>query len=663
MKKTITLLAILFCLHINSQNIMTIAGNGSGSYSGDGGAAITANINLPYAVAFDAAGNMYIADVNNFRIRKVNKVTGIISTFAGNGISGYSGDGGQATNAKLNYPSSVAFDAADNMYIADNFNHCIRKVNTSGIISTFAGSGIAGYSGDGGTATSAKLNYPEGLTIDNSGTVYVADAANNRIREINISTGIIKTTAGNGTAGFNGDGVASTTELSFPIGVSFDANTGYLYIADRDNNRVRLCNGGVVNTVAGNGGAGFSGDGGQATGFGSELWYPSGVVRDAAGNVYIADNGNHRIRKINTAGVLSTFAGNGTASFSGDGGAATAAELTNPEGVAIDTQGNLYISDSGNNRVRFICNSGINITVNSPGICAVAGATATLTASGANTYTWNTGATGSAITVSPTSSANYIVTGTSANNCANPTTSTVTVHSLPGIAVNTAIICAGNQTTLVATITNTVLTTCAWSNGTTGIYNVVSPTVTTNYTTTATDANNCKNTATTIVIVNPLPTVSVISNTTNLCTDSTAILTANGANTYTWSTSATTTTIAITPSVTTTYTVTGKDGNGCINAITLTQTVTNCSASGIDKITNNNEVNIYPNPNTGTFIIETNTSEKQTLKIFDINGKLVLSQFINDKTNIDASGLNAGVYNISILGNAGIIYKRMVIVK
>ncbi|MGP8214166.1 MAG: T9SS type A sorting domain-containing protein [Bacteroidia bacterium] len=329
--------------------INTVAGNGIEGYSGDGGQATAAELHMAAGVALDASGNLYIADQGNNRIRKVNK-SGVITTVAGNGTGGYSGDGGQATAAELFTPFQVAVDAKGNLYIADNQNSRVRMVSSTGIITTIAGTGDFGYSGDGGPATAAEVNGPEGIGVDASGNVYVVDNANERIRIINTS-GIITTIAGNGTGSYSGDGgQATAAEIYEPTGVSIDAN-GNLYIADSQNNRIRKVNtSGVISTVAGNGVSGFGGDGGQATA--AELSVAFGIAVDANGNFYIGDAQNARIRMVNSSGVISTIAGDGTLGYSGDGGPATAAELLTPEQVAIDALGDIYVADQVNFRVR-----------------------------------------------------------------------------------------------------------------------------------------------------------------------------------------------------------------------------------------------------------------------------------------------------------------------
>jgi sugar lactone lactonase YvrE len=277
-------------------------------------------------------------------------VSGTITTVAGNGTPGFSGDGGPATNARLAYPTGVAVDAAGNLYIADRLNSRVRKVSTSGTITTVAGDGSAGFSGDGGPATNAQLAGPYGVAVDAAGNLYIADFQNSRVRKVSTS-GTITTVAGDGSFGFSGDGgPATNAQLAGPNGVAVDA-AGNLYIADINNHRVRkVSTSGTITTVAGNGTPGFSGDGGPATN--ARLRPPTGVAVDAAGNLYIADIFNQRVRKVSTSGTITTVAGTGIYGFSGDGGPATNARLAYPSGVAVDAAGNLYIADQNNHRVR-----------------------------------------------------------------------------------------------------------------------------------------------------------------------------------------------------------------------------------------------------------------------------------------------------------------------
>lgn len=335
--------------------INTIAGNGTGAYAGDGGFAIPAEIFNPRGVAVDSAGNVYLTDVGNNRIRKLTASTGIISTIAGTGTAGYSGDGGPATSAQINFPIGIVLDSAGNIYFADYNNNRIRKIAAStGIITTYAGNGTAGYLGDGGQATNAELNLPDALAIDSSGNIYVMEYGNQRIRKI-ASNGVISTYAGNGTAGFSGDGgPATSAEINSPNGLAVDS-AGNLYIGDTANSRVRkvTASTGVITTFAGNGTKGYSGDGGPATS--AKIASPAGVAVDGAGNVYVEDFGNSDIREISASnGVISTIAGNGTQGFSGDGGPAINAELNFPIGIALDIARNIYIADLNNNRIRAI---------------------------------------------------------------------------------------------------------------------------------------------------------------------------------------------------------------------------------------------------------------------------------------------------------------------
>ena len=439
-----------------------------------------AELNQPAGLAFDKSGNLYIADVTNNRIRKVAAGTGVITTYAGNGTAGFTGDGGAATSAELSTPARVTLDSAGNLYIADQANNRIRRVSL-GIITTVAGDGTAGYSGDGGPATNAAFNAPIGIAIDNAGSFYVSDFHNDVIRKLSIADysfpataigassavqtlylettaaetitsitapqsqggkqeysvgtitgctigasnpagticvipitftpaypgqrwvplqvvtstgninfgltgigqgplaaltpGIITTVAGNGTGGYTGDsGAATSAEINTVFRQATDS-AGNIYIAEYSNNRIRKVTAatGIITTVAGNGTAGFLGDGGQATS--AELKGPQGVSVDSAGNLYIADYGNFRIRKVNVAtGIITTVAGNGSGVYSGDGGAATSAGLVAPGEVYVDSVGNLYITDYNGCRIRKVsAGTGIMTTVAGTGTVGYSG--------------------------------------------------------------------------------------------------------------------------------------------------------------------------------------------------------------------------------------------------------------------------------------------------
>ncbi len=351
MKKIILILSIIINLNTFSQNILTYAGNGNVGYSGDGGQATNAQINMTNGLKFDDNGNLYIADQFNHVIRKVD-TDGVITTIAGNGISGFSGDGGLAVNAQIASPIGVAIDNLGNIYFCDYLNQRIRKINSEGIISTIAGNGVAGFSGDGTSAASAQINLPQGITSDDSGNIYFADRANNRIRKIS-SNGIISTYAGTGIEGFSGDGSAATSaQINYPIHPTIDQN-GNLFFCDAVNQRVRKIDAnGIISTIAGNGIAGFTGDGANAAS--AQINSPQGLEIDSQGNLYIADNANNRIRKINSNGIISTIAGNGVAGFTGDGALAVNAQINYPRGVAIKNDGGIYFGDGNNFRIRAI---------------------------------------------------------------------------------------------------------------------------------------------------------------------------------------------------------------------------------------------------------------------------------------------------------------------
>ena len=353
MSKTLFFLktCVLFlttCSSLHAQTITTVAGNGYGAgtgiggYSGDSGPAVAAKLSDPAAVICDSAGNLYIADQLNMRVRKVD-VTGNITTIAGTGLTGDSGDGAPATSATLSFPQGLAFDGAGNLYIS--CMHYVRKINAGGIISTIAGGGATGL-GDGGPATSAELNNPLGIAFDKTGNLYIADHDNNRLRKVDL-TGIITSVAG-GAAALGDGGPADSSGLFSPSAVVIDTS-GNIFIADAGNDRIRKINtSGIISTFAG-GACNNSGDGGAATWAG--LCSPSAIALDNAGNMYIAD-GNNRIRKVNAAGIISNYAGTGTLGYTGDNGLATAATLRYATGLAIDKNGNLYIADNSNNVVR-----------------------------------------------------------------------------------------------------------------------------------------------------------------------------------------------------------------------------------------------------------------------------------------------------------------------
>jgi sugar lactone lactonase YvrE len=316
-------------------------------------------LGIPSAIVFDAQGNLYFAEMGNHVVRRFS-VAGVITTVAGTGVQGFAGDDGPAISAVLDSPAGLAMDAAGNLYIADSHNHRVREVAVAtGVIATIAGMGVAGFSGDGGLAKAARFDLPTALAVDAAGNVYVADTDNHRVRRITLATGVITTIAGNGVEGFAGDnGLATAASVDSPNGLAVDG-AGNLYVADTHNGRVREVTAAtrLISTVAGVGYMGggsqaFGGDGGAAKAAGLAL--PRGLTMDSAGNIYVADSANHRIRRISTSGTITTVAGQGTETFAGDEAPAVAASLNTPLAGAISPAGLVTLADSGNHRVRQI---------------------------------------------------------------------------------------------------------------------------------------------------------------------------------------------------------------------------------------------------------------------------------------------------------------------
>lgn len=349
--------------------ISTIAGTSQAGLAGDGGPAVNASLYGPADLLAAANSALLIADLNNLRVRSIQQ--GTITTIAGNGNYRYSGDGGIATDANLPSPDGVVVDSSGNVDVCDNFANRVRSVNGYGIINLIAGTGTAGYGGDGGPAASAMLIDCDGIAADGSGNLYLADTHNQRVRKIN-SSGVISTLAGNGSAGFAGDGgQAAAASLALPQGVAVDSR-GNVYIADTGNNRIRMVNSaGMISTIAGNGSQGFAGDGVSA--IAAQLNAPSRVAVDSSGNVWFSDNGNNAVRRISTDGNIHTVAGTGQSGFSGDGGPAVSAQLNNPNGLAVDSTGGLLIADTGNLRIRRVDPSGLINTFAGDGAATLSG--------------------------------------------------------------------------------------------------------------------------------------------------------------------------------------------------------------------------------------------------------------------------------------------------
>ena len=339
--------------------IDTVVGDTEWFYQGDGVLATLAPIHEPSAVIVDAAGNLILSDTENYRVRRVDAQSHLIETIAGIGSPGYSGDGGAATQATISTPGGLAIDGAGDIYFADSGNQIVRRIDVNGDITTVAGTPQSqGYSGDGGPATSAKLFLPEGIALDAAGNLYIADTGNAVIREVDAATGKISTVAGvPGSPGYNGDGTSTASQLNSPWTVTVGPDNS-LYIADTYNNRIRRVSGGTISTIAGTGAQGFDGDNGPAGS--AVLNLPIGVTLDPAGDLYIADSGNDRVRKVSVAtgnvnagtATIETIIGTGSEGFSGDGGPASQATLHGPYALLFAQNGDFYFTDTINNRIR-----------------------------------------------------------------------------------------------------------------------------------------------------------------------------------------------------------------------------------------------------------------------------------------------------------------------
>ncbi|MES2516034.1 MAG: T9SS type A sorting domain-containing protein [Bacteroidota bacterium] len=348
--RSLLLLGFIFSIRIYSQIINTVVGTGIAGYNGDNILATTADITTVGGMVFDQAGNLYLSDHNNHRIRKVDS-NGLITTIAGNGVMGFAGDNGPAINASLNYPAGLSFDAAGNLYIADFYNERIRKVNmTTGVITTVAGNGVWGNSGDNGPATLAQVGTPDYLAFDSQGNLYITQGNHHCIRKIDVS-GTITTIAGTGTSGYNGDNIpAVSAQVDFPVGITIDAQDR-IYFSELGGARVRkIDQSGMISTLAGTGISGYNGNGITATT--AQVQNLRGLTLDAQGNLVIVSN--NRIRKIDSQGNLTTIAGSGNVGYNGDLIPALTADFTHPTAICYSVAGDLYVADNDNYRVRTV---------------------------------------------------------------------------------------------------------------------------------------------------------------------------------------------------------------------------------------------------------------------------------------------------------------------
>jgi hypothetical protein len=625
----LSIVAFIFSCEVQAQMISTIAGNGTGGFSGDGSPATVAELDNPTSVILDKSGNLYIGEIYNFRIRKVDS-KGVITTIAGSGcvapacyVGGFSGDGGPATIAEIGGVTGMAIDTAGNIFFADGPNNRIRKVSTAGIITTVAGSGCTypcagGFSGDGGPATAALLNHPDAICMDSAGNLYISDEYNYRIRKVNTS-GIISTIAGTGYHGYGGDGAPAIT-AGFSIllgGIAADLH-GNIFISD--SNCVRVVNAaGIISRFAGTYTAGYSGDGGPATA--AQLWRPGGLDADRTGNVYIADQNSDRIRKVNRAGIISTVAGNGTGGYSGDGMPATAAELAGPADVALDCGGNIFIADYVNQRIRKVDGN------HAPAF--VKGHTHSIATCG--------------------------------NGLAQFIDSLLTARDIDTMQVLTWGLAAGPahgtvSGTYATNTTGDTLTPTGLSYSSAPGYSGID-----SFRIAVTDCGQLSDTATFYVTINPLPATGVITGTDSVCKNGAAVVLSDAVAGGVWS--ATNSSAAVAGGVVTglsagrdtiVYTVTGTY---CVASAMFPVDVVVCP-NGVKPLTPKGDPTIWPNPVKDELTVSNAAGSE--VRIYDIVGQLSFGGLMmtgdklmmtSDKQVVNIKGLAPGTYIVRITGD------------
>ena len=672
MKKIYCLLFAFIGVMANAQTIFSIAGGTGGGYGGDGGPATSAQLGLMQGpITKDAAGNIYIPDMNNQRIRKIDAVTGIITTIAGTGTPGYNGDAIAATSAKLNYPSCVLLDATGNIYIGEYSGYRIRKIDAStGLISTIIGNGSYTYNGNNILATSATTKEIGGLAIDAAGNIYFSDMGNQIIRKIIVSTGMVQTVAGTaGSSSFGGDGgQATSAQLWGPYAISLDASEN-IFIADELNNRIRkvVASTGIISTIAGrtNSMYDYNGDGIAADT--ADLYDPWGVAVDASGNVYIADADNNRIRKVNTNGIISTIAGNGVSASHGNGGPADSSEVYRPFGVYVDACGGVYITEYGGSySIRKISDYNVSVSTTKTSCNGVCDGTINVSASGgagSYTYSWN-GGLGSGSSPTNICSGTYMVIVNDANGCkvnAYATVSQPNVLSILAAQTHSAS-CINDGSASASVSGGTAPYTYAWSNSSS--INTASGLSAGNYSLMVTDNNNCV--ATQTVTIAPNLVQIGFSNTNPSChwgvnqgNGSISTLVSGGTSPYSYSWSNGGITSSISGICAGNYTLTATDTNGCFatqvdnlsNASVIYSSAPICMVT-VDSASQHNIVvwDKTPFNDVDSFLIYRETTTN-VYKCIGSQSYASLSQFIDTVRTLyfpNTGNPNAGTYRYKI---------------
>ncbi len=661
---SLLLIALLFAsIHCPAQIINTVIGRGPAEYMTEGSPATAGKISHPSCVAVDVNGNIYYGDNGYARVRRVNRA-GIISTFAGTGEFDYSGDGGPAVAAHIFNISALAIDASQNVYIVDAHSNVVRKVDAYGVISTFAGNGTSGYCGDGGPATAAQLNQPSSIAIDDAGNVYVADVFNQVIRKID-AAGIITTFAGNTISGFSGDGgPATAAQLRSPISVAAD-HSGNVYIADGLNAVIRKVNAaGIISSIAGILGAtGYTGDGGPATA--ATISQTVEITTDPLGNLFLADVYNNVVRKVNSAGIITTIAGNGFAAgestpggiFMGDGGSPVFAGLNWPRCVAFDAVGNMYIPDSYDNAVRKV--SAISGTIH---VCTGDATTLNTPVAGG---VWVSSMPG----VATVGSSSGVVTGVATGNAViyyaigtDTAAARVIVNTVPiaGTITGNDSVCAGSSIVLANTTPGGV-----WVLSNSKASNIGSK-VMGHYGGIDTMLYNIEYTCGIASAQHPVtiaqPDAGALYGPNHVCQGDT-IAVACTVPGGTWSVCGTSLAYVVSPGV-----VMPLSLGTVVVAYTVHTTIPGCSASVsytvyidspshcwpaavVNTIMHDGESLIYPNPATNTVYIEmTAISEPRLIVINDVYGRVVLTKTVPGNTTKAELDLHIpqGTYMLSI---------------